>query len=95
MEMDVLCLAFDTVDDICSDLEDVALELKQKLHQTYNYFDNTIFGPEETVPDVKHATFYLTDTELLIWVLRTKDESNHTSLYYMVKPVEVVQFSFI
>ena len=66
MEMDVLCLAFDTVDDICSDLEDVVLELKQKLHQTYNYLDNTIFGPEETVPDVKHTTFYLTDTELLI-----------------------------
>ena len=66
MEMDVLCLAFDTVEDICSDLEDVALELKKKLHQTYCYLDNTIFGPEETVTDVKQATFYLTDTELLI-----------------------------
>ena len=66
MEMDVLCLAFDTVGDICSDVEDVALELKQKLHQTYCYLDNTIFGPEETVTDVKQATFYLTDTELLI-----------------------------
>ena len=66
MEMDVLCLAFDTVEDICRDLEDVALELKKKLHKTYCYLDNTIFGPEETVTDVKQATFYLTDTELLI-----------------------------
>ena len=65
-DMEVLCLAFDTVGDICSDLEAVALELKQKLHQTYCYLDNTIFGPEETMTDVKQAAFYLTDTELLI-----------------------------